>query len=76
MHHKTQSIITVSALLLIMGIIGFSIGSLEESITGSSVAPACKCIEDSDCNDNNPNTEDICVNKEDCQKAYCIHRNF
>jgi len=74
MDYKTQSILTVSVLLVMMIVIGFSIGSIEQSITGASVSTACECIQDSDCNDNNASTQDKCVDKEDCMKAYCENK--
>ena len=74
MDYKTQSLITISVLLLMMVAVGFYIGSVDPQITGASVAPLCKCLQDSDCNDNNATTQDMCVNKEDCEKAYCANK--
>lgn len=74
MDYKIQSIMTVSMVLLLMVIIGVSVGQMDTTITGAAVKPICDCIEDSDCNDFNPNTEDICMEKDSCQKAYCINK--
>ena len=74
MHYKTQSIITILALVAIIVLVGVSIGQLEDSITGAAVTPICDCAEDVDCDDSNPNTQDICMNKDDCQNSYCINK--
>lgn len=74
MDYKTQSILTVTALLAIMVVVGVSIGQLENSITGAAIEPACQCTEDAECDDNNPETNDICINADKCLESYCLHK--
>ena len=74
MNYKIQSLLTVGMVLTLMIVIGVYIGQMDTAITGAVVAPVCECVENSDCNDFNSATEDICVNQENCQEAYCLNK--
>jgi hypothetical protein len=73
MDYRTQSIITISVIVVMLLAVGFSMGMIDNSITGAPIAPICKCVENKDCNDDNTTTDDVCVDKEDCEKAYCLN---
>ena len=72
MHYKTQSILTISIVVVFMIVISLSMGGIDEKITGAAIK-SCECYENSDCNDDNPNTTDICIDKESCEKSYCVN---
>jgi len=73
MNYKTKSILNVVVLIGFMAATAFFINDMDLHITGSVVKAQCKCIEDIDCNDNNPSTEDICLYKENCEAAVCVN---
>ncbi len=73
MHHNTKSILTIAVLIVFMVVIAVFINNLEGEITGAVVKPQCKCMDDVDCNDNDPCTEDICLYKESCEAAVCVN---
>ena len=73
MHYKTQSIITISVVLVIMVAVAIFINSIDLGVTGSTVKSECN--EDSDCNDSNPCTEDICLYPE-TNSAKCLHKTI
>lgn len=74
MHYKTQSAITIGALVAFMVLVGFFINQMDLDITGAVVAPVCECDEDADCDDSNPETEDICLYPETCTASLCINK--
>lgn len=76
MHYKTKSLLTIGALLGIMIVVAVAINNIEGTITGATIQPVCDCIEDSDCNDNNPCTEDICLYKDNCEAALCVNKEI
>ena len=73
MHYKTKSYLTIAVLLAFMFSIAFVINNAQNQVTGAVVAPICECNENSDCNDNNPATEDICLYPDDCQASLCVY---
>ena len=73
MNYKTQSLITIGVVLVIMVSVGIFIGSMDSKVTGA-VTKECECSSDFDCNDNNPCTEDICLYPETCNAAKCINK--
>ena len=73
MNYKTKSIITIAVLVGFMATVAIFINNLDLNITGAVVRPVCKCIEDIDCDDNNPCTEDTCLYKENCEAAVCVN---
>ena len=75
MNHKTRSILTVSVIFALMISTGILIGLSDTSMTGAAVKE-CRCTQDSDCNDNNPYTEDICLYAESCAASKCINRKL
>ncbi len=74
MDFKTKSMVTISVLVLFMAITAVFINNLEGTITGSIIVPACECGEDADCDDNNPETEDICLYPENCEASICVNK--
>lgn len=76
MHHKTQSIITVSILVLFMIAIGVLVNNMDSRITGATTAEDCDCSTDSDCGDSDPCTEDLCLYPDNCKASLCIHKSI
>ena len=74
MHYKTQSMITISVLLLFMLAIGVMVNNVDNRITGAAVAEDCECSADSDCDDGNPCTEDFCLYADSCEASLCVHK--
>jgi len=74
--HTLKSAITISLVIIVMISVGYFINRLNSTATGATVAPICKCIEDNDCNDNNPCTEDFCLYKETCEAAICVNKEI
>ena len=73
MHHNTQSILTIIVLIIFMAVVAFVINNLEGEVTGAVIKPQCKCTADSDCNDNDPCTEDICLYADYCEASVCVN---
>ena len=73
MNYKTQSIITIGVVLVIMVSVGIFIGSMDSGPTGA-VTKDCECSNNLDCDDNNPYTEDICLYPETCKASKCINK--
>ncbi|MBW2981843.1 hypothetical protein KY343_03080 [Candidatus Woesearchaeota archaeon] len=73
MHHKTKSILVIVILVGFMAIVAVLVNNLEGEITGAVIKPQCRCIDNSDCDDNNPCTEDICLYADNCKAAVCIN---
>ena len=71
MHYKTQSIITISVVLVIMVAVAILVNSIDLGLTSSAIKSECN--EDSDCNDSNVCTQDICLYPE-LTTAKCIHK--
>ena len=77
MNYKTKSALTIAILLLFMVSVAVFINNLEGSITGATTASkSCKCKVNSDCNDHNPCTEDICIYPENCMASLCVHNKI
>jgi hypothetical protein len=76
MHYKTHSLITIGILVGLMIVVAVAINNIEGSITGAVVKPACDCNEDSDCDDSNECTEDVCLYPESCDAALCVNKNI
>jgi hypothetical protein len=76
MDYKTKSILTVAVILTFMLAVAIFINNLEGSITGAVVKPACKCHSNSDCNDNNQCTEDICLYPDSCDASLCVNKKI
>lgn len=76
MHYKTQSAITIGAILVFMISIAFFINQMDINITGAVIGPVCECASDIDCDDNDPCTEDICVYPESCAASICSHKEI
>lgn len=77
MHYKTQSILTIAAILGFMVVVAVLINSMQGQITGAATADAnCKCTSSADCNDSNPCTEDICLYPENCGASLCVNKNI
>ena len=76
MHYKTQSYLTIALLLGLMTIIAISVNNLEGGITGAVIQPICDCTENSECNDNNPCTEDFCLYQDTCEAALCVNKQI
>ena len=74
MHHTTKTIMVITILLVFTITAAIIIGSAQNSITGAVTAKPCECKIDSDCNDNNPLTTDVCLYSDSCQDSLCIHR--
>ncbi|MBW2977427.1 hypothetical protein KY331_01135 [Candidatus Woesearchaeota archaeon] len=74
--YKLKSAALILVILVFMVGVGYFVNDLHGTVTGAVVGPVCKCIEDSDCNDNNPCTEDICLYKDTCEAAICINRDI
>ena len=74
MDYKTQSIITIGVIVLFMVVVAVAINNIEGALTGAVVTSACECDEDSDCDDNNPDTEDICLYPENCEASLCVNK--
>jgi hypothetical protein len=74
MHYKTKSALTIGTLVAIMIVIGVFINQMDLNITGAIVAPVCNCDEDADCDDGNPETEDICLYPESCKASTCVNK--
>lgn len=72
--YKIKSTALIVLILAFMVGVGYFINDLHNTITASVIGPQCKCVEDSDCDDNNQCTEDICLYKETCEAAVCINR--
>lgn len=73
MDYKVKSIITISVVVLFMIFIAVMINNLNGEITGAAIGAQCKCAQDSDCNDNNQCTKDVCLYPEKCSTASCAH---
>jgi len=56
-----------------MAVVAVVINNLEGEVTGAVIKPQCKCMDDSDCNDNNPCTEDTCLYADYCEAAVCVN---
>ena len=76
MDYKVKSALTIGVLLSFMLVTAVFINNLEGSITGAVVEPACECSLDSDCDDGDACTEDICLYKEDCLASLCVNRDI
>lgn len=76
MNYKTQSMLTIAAILGFMVVTAVLISSMEGSMTGAVVKPVCKCVSDSDCDDRNSCTEDICLYKESCEASLCVNKKI
>ncbi len=76
MDYKIKSIITVVVLVAFMVGTGVFINNLEGTITGAVVAPACECSSDSDCDDRNKCTEDICLYADNCEASLCVNNEI
>ncbi len=76
MDYKIKSILTVGILIVFMVGTGIFINNLEGTITGAVVSPACDCVEDADCDDNNKCTIDICLYPEECEASLCINKEI
>jgi hypothetical protein len=74
MDHRTKSLITVSVLVFIMLAIAFFINNMQGQITGAVVQEECACASDADCTDNNQCTQDLCLYKDVCKAALCVHK--
>ena len=74
MNYKTQSIITISVVVAIMIAVAILINSMDLGVTGSAVD--CSCKEDAGCDDHDACTQDICLYKESCAAARCIHKTI
>lgn len=73
MHYKTKSIISISVMLLVMILVGYTLASVKQpSVTGLSVAD-CKieCRSNTDCFDGDSCTTDVCTSPFDCNSK-CI----
>lgn len=73
MDYKIQSTITILVLVGIMVGIGLFVNNFN-NITGA--AATCQCSVDSDCDDNNACTEDICLYADECSAALCINKEI
>ena len=76
MDYKTKSVLTVVILIGFMATVAVFINNLESEVTGAVIKPQCKCIIDSDCNDNNPCTNDICLYADNCEAAVCVNKQI
>jgi hypothetical protein len=76
MDYKVKSIITIVVLIGFMATVAIVINNLEGEITGAVVRPICKCIDNFDCNDNDPCTEDICLYADNCEAAVCVNNKI
>lgn len=61
MNHRKQSIIMISILVIAMFAVGFLVANSKDSITGRAIKKELGCKQNSDCNDHDKNTEDICL---------------
>ena len=73
MNYKIRSIITISVLVLFMVGVGVFINNIEGAVTGAVVTTACECDENSDCDDGDVSTEDICLYKDNCEASICVN---
>ena len=76
MDYKTKSVLTVTVVVLLMIIVAVFINNLQGTITSASVLSACECSEDSDCDDNHPCTEDICLYADECEASLCVNKDI
>lgn len=74
MDYKIKSILTVVILVGFMAAVAVFINNLESEITGAIIKPVCKCTTNSDCDDNDPCTEDICLYADNCEAAICVNK--
>lgn len=74
MNYKTQSIVTVSILILLMLGIGLAVNNIDNKITGATVSEDCACSVDADCNDNNICTDDYCLYPDNCKASLCLNK--
>ena len=74
MHYKTKSLLTIGVLVGMMLVVAVAINNLEGTVTGAVVKPICDCTEDSDCDDSNPDTEDVCLYADNCEAALCVNK--
>ena len=76
MDYKVKSILTISVLVGFMLTVAVFINNLDESITGAVVAPVCECSVDSDCDDSDQCTEDLCLYADNCEAALCVNKEI
>ena len=76
MDHRTKSILTLIVLIGIMAAVAVVINNLEGEITGAIIKPQCKCMDNADCNDDNPCTEDMCLYADNCKAAVCVNNRI
>jgi len=74
MHHKTKSIIVLATLFLLMVSLAILMNKTQNTITGAVVKQPCECKADSDCDDNNPETTDVCLYPDSCIDSICINK--
>ena len=76
MNYKTKSVLTVAVLIGFMAAVAIFINNLESEITGAVVKPVCRCMANTDCDDKNQCTEDICLYAESCEAAVCVNNKI
>jgi len=76
MDYKIKSVVTIAVIVAFMASVAFVINNLESEITGAVVKPICDCLEDYDCDDNDPCTEDICLYADSCEAAICVNNRI
>ena len=76
MDYKTKSVLTVGVLVLFMVVVAVFINNLEGAITGAVVKPVCECDENTDCDDGDVCTEDICLYPDDCEASLCVNKEI
>ena len=76
MDFHIKSVITIVVLVGFMALVAIVINNLESEVTGAVIKPVCKCAEDSDCDDKDFCTEDICLYSENCEAAVCVNNRI
>lgn len=72
MDYQSKSILIVMVIIGLM-LTAAIIINFKGGIAGA-VVKTCLCRENADCDDGNPCTEDLCINKEECSSAFCVNK--
>ena len=72
--HLLKTILVLALLLVFTITAAVIIGTTQNSITGATTAIHCECQTDADCDDNNPETTDVCLYADSCIDAICLNK--